>query len=64
MAADCCSAGGAGVDAGCSLATALALVFGGAMLSAVGSVDAGQPSSARTSLGDSAPACGTRCQLA
>jgi hypothetical protein len=45
-----CSVGDAGVDAG-SLSAALALVFGGSMLSAVGSLERGQPVSARQSLG-------------
>jgi hypothetical protein len=41
---------------------AYALVFGGAIEWALGSVDAGQSSSARMSLGDSTPASRARCQ--
>jgi hypothetical protein len=37
---------------------------GGSMLSAVGSLDVGQPSSLRTSLGDSTLTCRALCQLA
>jgi hypothetical protein len=35
--------------------------LGGAMLPAVGSVEAFQPSSRRTSFGDGTPACRARC---
>jgi hypothetical protein len=37
---------------------------GGSMLSAVGPVDAGHPSSVRTLFGDNTPACRAPCQLA